>query len=320
MAIEGYADNDAATATDATNVTSTYKGNDIDSDGDGTVDAADDAANVTSTYKGNDIDSNGDGKVDSADSADDAAAYDGVSPSDGAAGEFYQTDGTNGSFASVSGGTSIPSDTIAIWAGNIANIPSGWVVCDGLNSTPNLQDRFVVGAGSSYSVDDTGGVDSVLLSTSQLAAHSHGGSTSSDDAHGSGATTDNTDPTGSETTDPEYAYTPTTGGTPDTTTSAGGSHDHGEDEPDLVNTAGVTAGSDFNVVTQSNQTTTDDTNIDHSHEFPDVQHAHNLPGTAHSHGVPVGNHSHSLSINNTGSGSSHENRPPYYALAYMMKT
>lgn len=44
----------------------TYKGNDIDSDGDGTVNSADDAT----TVKGNDIDSDGDGKVDSADSAD----------------------------------------------------------------------------------------------------------------------------------------------------------------------------------------------------------------------------------------------------------
>jgi hypothetical protein len=62
----------AEQADDATNVTSTYKSNDIDSDGDGQVDAADDATNVTSTYKGNDIDSDGDGKVNSAESADDA--------------------------------------------------------------------------------------------------------------------------------------------------------------------------------------------------------------------------------------------------------
>lgn len=43
--------------------------NDIDSDGDGKVDAAD-AADTASAYKGNDIDSDGDGKVDAADSAD----------------------------------------------------------------------------------------------------------------------------------------------------------------------------------------------------------------------------------------------------------
>jgi len=65
----------ADTATDATNVTSTYKGNDIDSDGDGTVNAADTAAKV----KGNDIDSDGDGNVDKADDAD---TLQGNTPSD----------------------------------------------------------------------------------------------------------------------------------------------------------------------------------------------------------------------------------------------
>jgi hypothetical protein len=61
---------DAATADDATNVTATYKGNDIDSDGDGQVDnadTADDATNVTATYKNNDIDTDGDGIVDQSD-------------------------------------------------------------------------------------------------------------------------------------------------------------------------------------------------------------------------------------------------------------
>ncbi len=37
----------------------------------------------------------------------------------------------------------IPSGVIAMWHGLIANIPSGWVICDGNNSTPNLLDRFV---------------------------------------------------------------------------------------------------------------------------------------------------------------------------------
>lgn len=66
-----------SSATDANNVTATYKGNDIDTDGDGVVD---DALNTTGTYKGNDIDSDGDGRVDNADhalNADDADTVDG---------------------------------------------------------------------------------------------------------------------------------------------------------------------------------------------------------------------------------------------------
>ena len=46
---------------------------------------------------------------------------------------------------------------IQLWSGAIADIPSGWALCDGTNGTPNLQNNFVVGAGDSYVVDATGG-------------------------------------------------------------------------------------------------------------------------------------------------------------------
>ena len=51
----------------------------------------------------------------------------------------------------------IPSGVIQLWSGSIASIPAGYVICDGANGTPDLRDRFVVGAGSTYAVDDTGG-------------------------------------------------------------------------------------------------------------------------------------------------------------------
>jgi len=51
----------------------------------------------------------------------------------------------------------IPSGGIIIWSGSAAAIPSGWYLCNGSNSTPDLRDRFVVGAGSTYSVGNTGG-------------------------------------------------------------------------------------------------------------------------------------------------------------------
>jgi hypothetical protein len=44
----------------------------------------------------------------------------------------------------------IPVGLIAMWSGNIASIPSGWVLCDGNNSTPDLRDRFIVGARADY--------------------------------------------------------------------------------------------------------------------------------------------------------------------------
>lgn len=47
--------------------------------------------------------------------------------------------------------------SIGLWSGSLVTIPSGWIVCDGNNGTPDLRDEFVVGAGATYSPDDSGG-------------------------------------------------------------------------------------------------------------------------------------------------------------------
>ena len=57
----------------------------------------------------------------------------------------------------------IPSGGIIMWSGSIASIPAGWYLCDGLNSTPDLRDRFVVGAGTTYAVADTGGSPNAIV-------------------------------------------------------------------------------------------------------------------------------------------------------------
>lgn len=62
---------------------------------------------------------------------------------------------------------------ILIWSGAITEIPSGWVLCDGNNGTPNLQDKFVVGAGNTYAVDATGGESMHQLTNSEMPSHSH---------------------------------------------------------------------------------------------------------------------------------------------------
>jgi hypothetical protein len=43
-------------------------------------------------------------------------------------------------------GVGVPVGVIVAWSGSIANIPSGWVLCDGQNDTPDLRDKFVIGA------------------------------------------------------------------------------------------------------------------------------------------------------------------------------
>jgi hypothetical protein len=88
----------------------------------------------------------------------------------GTSGQFLRTNGTDAEWAEV---PAIASDVITIWSGSISNIPPGWVLCDGNNGTPNLQERFVVGAGAQYSVGDTGGSAYHALSVSELPSHNH---------------------------------------------------------------------------------------------------------------------------------------------------
>ena len=50
-----------------------------------------------------------------------------------------------------------------MWSGAQNAIPSGFVLCDGNNSTPDLRNRFIIGAGNSYNVDATGGYTDVFI-------------------------------------------------------------------------------------------------------------------------------------------------------------
>ena len=62
---------------------------------------------------------------------------------------------------------------IVMWSGSQSNIPSGWVLCDGNNGTPDLRNRFIVGAGSTYDVNSTGGEATHTLSVAEMPSHKH---------------------------------------------------------------------------------------------------------------------------------------------------
>ncbi|MGB7582035.1 MAG: hypothetical protein WBL85_06265 [Sedimentisphaerales bacterium] len=81
-------------------------------------------------------------------------------------------------YAATAGGVSnnngtLPSGVIVMWSGLIASIPAGWALCDGNNGTLDLRDRFIVGAGSSYSVGDTGGEAFHTLTIDEMPPHTH---------------------------------------------------------------------------------------------------------------------------------------------------
>jgi hypothetical protein len=72
----------------------------------------------------------------------------------------------------------LPIGVILLWSGSIATIPPGWQLCDGTNGTPNLRDRFIVGAGTTYAVGATGGAAQINI------AHTHTDGTYATDSQG----------------------------------------------------------------------------------------------------------------------------------------
>ncbi|NET62429.1 MAG: hypothetical protein F6K47_41915 [Symploca sp. SIO2E6] len=65
-----------------------------------------------------------------------------------------------------------------MWSGTVDNIPQGWVVCDGDNGTPDLRDRFLLGAGGKKDTTHKkagtpGGSKSVTLQEQNMPSHTH---------------------------------------------------------------------------------------------------------------------------------------------------
>jgi len=164
---------------------------------------------------------------------------------------------------------SIPAGLITMWSGSVASIPAGWVICDGTNSTPDLRNRFIVGAGSTYAVAATGGsADAIVVS------HTHTGTT------------------GNQSVDHTHSGT----------TAPVGNHSHSQVGVNNLSGGALTPGSGV----ASGGT------------------ANTGPGGAHDHTFTTGgqsvSHNHAFTTDSAGSSGTNANLPPYYALAYIMKT
>jgi hypothetical protein len=145
------------------------------------------------------------------------------------------------------GNGTIPVGGIIMWSGSVASIPSGWALCNGSNGTPNLQDKFVVGAGVGYAVSATGG-----SANATLVSHSHT------------ATSTPNDP----------------------------GHDHTYDSYNVTGPPGLRLGPSNTVLADTTKTTSNKTT-----------------------GITV-----ATTISTEGSSATNANLPPYYALAFIMRT
>jgi microcystin-dependent protein len=105
----------------------------------------------------------------------------------GASGNVLTSDGTTWT-SSASGGAFV-TGMILLWSGSIASIPSGWALCNGTSGTPDLRDRFVVGAGNTYAVGATGGSTTRSLIEANLPSHTHTFSGTGTSSNASGTTT-----------------------------------------------------------------------------------------------------------------------------------
>ncbi len=76
----------------------------------------------------------------------------------------------------------LPIGCIILWSGSLVTVPVGWHICDGTNGTPDLQNKFVLGASSTNPIGTTGGssnlvlsftTDSHTLTTDEIPFHHH---------------------------------------------------------------------------------------------------------------------------------------------------
>lgn len=70
----------------------------------------------------------------------------------------------------ISSGSFVPIGGIVMYS-SIAPLPANWKICDGTAGTPDLRDRFIIGAGT-FGLGTQGG--STTITTPNLPAHNHG--------------------------------------------------------------------------------------------------------------------------------------------------
>jgi hypothetical protein len=122
---------------------------------------------------------------------------------------------------------------IMLWSGSIASIPSGWALCNGSSGTPDLRNRFIVGAGNTYAVAATGGsTDAIVVS------HTHTATSSVTDSGHTHSVSQGGYAVSSSTPYPNIRYSDTSGGSNSTASQTTGSNTTGISVSTTVASAG----------------------------------------------------------------------------------
>lgn len=222
----------------------------------------------------------------------------------------------------------IPSGLIVMWSGTIATIPTGWKLCDGSAGTPDLRDRFIIGARQDSSGEARTNVTGALTKTggskdATLVSHNHTGTT------GGQSQAHSHDFSGTSTSAGNHAHT----GSTDTQ----GTHSHIVNDPGHFHTSmpdlfsgggsgsamGVAGATIANPSLRSTFVATTGVWLN-----SDGAHSHNVSTNttgAHTHGysgtttTQSQDHAHSYTTSTQGSSGTNANLVPYFALAFIMK-
>lgn len=213
----------------------------------------------------------------------------------------------SGDGSALTGIEGVPSGVIAMWSGTNANIPSGWALCDGTNSTPDLTDRFILGRAAASNTNSTGGANTVTLTTGNLPAHTHsiGNIATASVGDHSHSFSGNTSNTGG------HSHSGSTSNTGNHNHSAYWSNSFGGNNRFHQMKTGH-AGTNNGAISN---------NGGHRHNFNTNNtgnHSHSFSGNTGN----AGGHSHTMSgdTGSVGSGTAVTVTPVYYTLAFIIKT
>lgn len=175
----------------------------------------------------------------------------------------------------------VPVGGIIMWSGSLDAVPAGWALCNGSGGTPNLTDRFILGAHPGRPVGETGGSFTHAVATAAAGVHSHGGATA-----------------GHAITEAQMPF-----------------HAHGVNDPGHAHGWPFGNWRQFNGVnndaTFSPGPTASLTNDPVATALTGISIAGAGGNQAHAHGIPAdGSHAHNVTVPNV---------PPYFALAFIMK-